>query len=608
MSQSRKVNRFIIAFLVFAGLIAGLGRGAGNAIATSSAVEPEHEQGQSVIEGVSAETVQNLEAFEIAYRRGDMETAAAIAKKLPFEQQATLAQTLHFEQAEELQPAVLPQPEMTQADEQQALQQALADGAQAIADAAETRKRARGVPDAGDADTSASEPGTSNRQAATLTVGDNCTYSTIQAAVSAASSTQTTTIRVQAKTFTGFDATVNINGRSVVIDGGYNSSCTTKTSNHTILDATGDIDSVIEIAGATSTITLKDLTLRNGQNDADFGGGIEISSNPHTVTLDSMLIQENSSTYGGAVHMTDGATLNLENGTRISLNSATQNGGGIFCMDGEININDSSYIGYLFTAGSFPVVDEPNNANSSGGGVYADNCDVILGRTGFAGIWNNEAYSGGGVFAVNDSYVWLRSDYDGRGSISFNEVDTGGGGVALFTGSRLFVDDGDVNNNTADLSGGGVWAHGTNVYVDFDSDVTPCSMATCAHINSNSAVSQGGGIYATGGARVDFKVAYARNNSAGQTGSFIYAASDDTVVSLDSVMITDNTTANHVIHLAGSSSAGGPIGTVSNVTIAGTTGMSVNDGVLWCRRGGASGCIWFNYLGQRHRLTEYGRW
>ncbi|MBK9229421.1 MAG: hypothetical protein IPO15_00715 [Anaerolineae bacterium] len=79
------------------------------------------------------------------------------------------------------------------------------------------------------------------RPAATLTVGDSCTYATIQGAVNAAASGDT--ILVQGKTFTGADATININAKSLTLSGGWNSTCTAQGSTRTVMDATGRGDS-----------------------------------------------------------------------------------------------------------------------------------------------------------------------------------------------------------------------------------------------------------------------------------------------------------------------------------------------------------------------------
>ena len=60
---------------------------------------------------------------------------------------------------------------------------------------------------------------------AILTVGSGCTYATIQDAVTAAAVTGDE-IWVAAETFTGINATVNINGKSLDIRGGANATCT----------------------------------------------------------------------------------------------------------------------------------------------------------------------------------------------------------------------------------------------------------------------------------------------------------------------------------------------------------------------------------------------
>jgi len=399
---------------------------------------------------------------------------------------------------------------------------------------------------------------------AVLTVGDSCTYSSLQAAVNAASSGDI--IRVQAKTFTGTDATVNINGKSLTIYGGYDSTCTSRGTAKTVLDASGQADSVIEIYGGTGplTVVIDQFEIKGGETDANHGGGIEIDDQ-YTVELRNTLVHGNESDYGGGVHMSAGTTLNLSESTFISTNNASADGGGIYCTDATINVSGGSYIGFwLFT--SFP-----NSAAGNGGGLYLDNCDLILDADDgqYAVVSFNSAQNGGGIYATNGSFINLKG---GRASVNNNQASGSGGGFYLSNGSDLYVDNGAVTYNTATAYGGGVYATGAGTLVDFDTTAGHfCSGSKCAQLSNNTATDYyGGGAYLTNGADLDFESVYVEGNQAGSLGSAIYARGDGTTIALDSVMVTGGQASNYALRLY-NYLGGAPVATVRSSTFAAHT-------------------------------------
>ncbi len=501
----------------------------------------------------------------------DWETIATLAQQLPFADQARLSQAYLVQNMATLQREVV-----ATADDLSELAVVTAnelEEARAAERAQQVRNQQSNVLDADKLATPAGDD-TTNRAAAILTVGDGCTYGNVQAAVDAAASGDT--IRVQAKTWTGSLATVNINNKSLTIIGGYNSTCVAKTTDKTILDGNGTFDSIIEIYGGTArSVLLEDFELRGGRNDADYGGGVEISGAAHVVTLDEVFVIENSSTFGGGIHMTDNATLTLRDSSKVTLNSATQDGGGIFCTDGTINVEGNSYIGFFFIFVSEPnTADSNDNDDGSGGGIYADNCDVNLGESGFGGVILNSAQTGGGIYAINSSSIAMLTV---NSSVSINSADSHGGGLYLASDSDIYVDHGIVASNSAGGSGGGIYAIGSGTIADFDSSAA-CTTSSCARLTNNSADAYGGGAYVASGAHLDLKVAYANGNSSGSLGSFVYALNDATSIDLDSVMLTEGSGSNYVIRLFDSS--GGPHASLDNLTIAGVTGFTASDRIF----------------------------
>ncbi len=461
-------------------------------------------------------------------------------------------------------PAARPAPAPTgPISREEELQQAAADDAQRgeLLRQEDTSRAQAQRPTPADDDKWATPPGDASPQlpAAILTVGDSCTYATVQSAVNAAASGDT--IRVQGKTFTG--ATVNINARSLTLSGGWNSTCTTQGSTRTTLDATGQGDTVVEVyGGAVPLATIIDnFILVNGEPDVDFGGALEIDDQ-NTVTLRRTYIRYNDSSSGGGIHMSAATVLNLEQETLVYDNNALQgDGGGIHCTGGAINISEDSIIGYF-----------DNTASGNGGGLYLDNCTVYLNSTASesAQIVHNTATNGGGIYATNGSYINLRGS---NAAIAENSASGNGGGVYLAGASDLYVDNGSISLNTAGVVGGGVYATDDLTTVDMDLNSVQACSGKCTQISNNTASSHGGAAYLTGGADLDFNGVYAEGNS-GSLGSAFYARGDATV-RLDNVMATDNTASNdYTLRLF--NSGGAPAATTRNSTFAGNSGQSVS--------------------------------
>ncbi len=454
--------------------------------------------------------------------------------------------------------------------EQEAAQAAAEEAARAEAQRQEEISRALAEkPTPADDEKWATPSGAGDPQhpAATLTVGDSCTYATVQAAVNAAVSGDT--IRVQAKTFTGSSATVNINGKALTLSGGWNNTCTTQGATKTTLDATGASDSVIEVYGGAGplTVTIDNFWLTGGENDADFGGAIEIDGQ-FTVTAQRTIIRDNDSNMGGGVTMSSGTTLNLEDGSWLAFNNALAgDGGGVYCSGGTVSVSSDASVG-VFILGPWP-----NTASGNGGGLYLDDCDAFLVSNAYtyATILGNSAVNGGGIYATNNSYVNLRGS---NAMIRYNSA-TYGGGVYLAGGSDLYVDNGAITDNSASASGGGVYATGDGALVDMGLNPAVACSGHCTTLRANTANSYGGGVLVTSGADLDLSSVYVEENS-GSLGSAFYAR-DDAVVTLHNVMATDNTaTSNYTLRLLNAS--GAPTAVIGNSTFAGNSGQSASFG------------------------------
>ena len=433
------------------------------------------------------------------------------------------------------------------------------------AELAERRSHEQRVRNATQARTPSSEPQSPHNLSRGLgaihTVGVfvGCDFPTLQDAVNAASAGDE--IRMAGITFTSAAATANIN-KELTIRGGYNVLCGGLDSSvTTTLDASGQVDSVLEIS---ADVTLENMTLTGGEVDGDDGGGIEIES--ADVILNDVIIRDNESTFGGGIYLLNGSL--LVNDSAIYQNTATDSGGGIFCQNSSIDLRDSDLGNFL--------INPLGNTALSGGGAYLDDCSFEM--FGAARVIGNSAEIGGGIYATNDSRP---SMLVGAMQIVSNSATNGdGGGVYLDGASVLSLQGGIVSDNTASSDGGAVYAVG-------DSAVnTPvpinCGTPRCLVIANNSATSGFGGAFYARNSELTVVRSYIENNMSEGLGSAIYPVKSDDAVfgqfALAASFVTNNSSEdNFALRLFNSSSATLPT-KIEHVTLADNSAVGLGLG------------------------------
>ncbi|MBN2384035.1 S8 family serine peptidase [bacterium] len=394
-------------------------------------------------------------------------------------------------------------------------------------------------------------------------VGSGCTYATLQAAVDAAVSGDDIYIAIGT-----YNQTVNVYNKSLNFYGGASSDCSSLTGSISTIDGTGLADSVFEIYGDTTadTVLVQNLDIINGEADANYGGGLEIDNNT-VVNLVNTWIYNNESGYGGGVHLSDGSVFDMNSGSRIYNNSATGDGGGIYCQGGTVYIRGNS--NYVGVSGYGNVADSDSNNTGNGGGIYLDGGTAyIYGSSGIGRVTYNQAENGGGIYALNSALIYLEGT---NALIGYNDANFHGGGIYLASGADIYVTSASINNNHATSYAGGVYVTGSGSSADFD--VMAACSGKCCQLSHNTAGSRAAGAYVSAGAELDLEMVYMENNSNSGLGSAIYALGSGTLVELDSVMITGNTTtSDYLIRLF--NSGGAPYARVRNTTIAGNLGQS----------------------------------
>jgi len=251
----------------------------------------------------------------------------------------------------------------------------------------------------------------------TLTVGPNvqCDFPTIQLAINFAIPGDT--IFVGSGIVGGTDAKLNID-KELTLVGGLDSTCQVFTANRTFLqlDEIGAVITIDVSGGKNVTISGFDISGSQAGNQFLLTSGIHATGDG-TVTVRNSRIHKNEAFFGGGISAVNGVTLNISENTEIYSNTATGQGGGIYCNQSTLNIIDTKI-------GRFDNGEDQGNVtsteNSFGGGIAAIDCPTRLGDTpigiGPVEINYNKSDGGTGIYSLNSPV-----DYSTVGSrMSFN--------------------------------------------------------------------------------------------------------------------------------------------------------------------------------------------
>jgi predicted outer membrane repeat protein len=386
-------------------------------------------------------------------------------------------------------------------------------------------------------------------------VNGACAYNTVQEGINAATTGQT--VRVVGNDF--FGENIDISGKNITIEGGYNATCTAIVTG-TVSRIDGIVSgSVVDISGS-SIVTLKNLKLGWGSS---FGAGLDVLGSSH-VTLDNTDVVHNNGASGGGLYIGGGSQVTLTNGSLIQYNTGSAGGGAI--VYGRLNAldNNSDITGNCSTT-------DGGGTYVSGGTLYLSNADVhanqALGATG----------RGGAIFASGDAVVTMTtSSFIGESAPCCNTAYDGGGIYASHSYIYLLGGNATILQNQASNNGGGVYlfdhsimhaASGTNIGYDVQAG------------NGNSAI-LGAGLYVET-SRLDF-AGRIINNDASNSGGGLYATAS--VITLTNATV-GGTGANQPNSIGASGLNGGGLylfnnthATLSNTVVASNTLTNVNTG------------------------------
>ena len=223
------------------------------------------------------------------------------------------------------------------------------------------------------------------------------------------------------------------------------------------------------------TFEMHDTSTITGCTAKKFGGGVYVSSGTCTLQGSGSITSCKAKDYGGAIYAS-GATVNITNCT-LKGNEAALGGGAIYAQKegstaSTVTINGGTIGG--------DTNEDKNKVTSKwqfGGGILVENyCTLKLDSVRIIG---NEAWRAGGVRA-NRSTVKM-TNCTIKNNKTTGDDDSGGGGVYTFMGT-LTMTDCTITGNKADTNGGGLNVEGTAT------NITNCTF-------TGNTAKNGGGIY-----------------------------------------------------------------------------------------------------------------
>jgi len=246
-----------------------------------------------------------------------------------------------------------------------------------------------------------------------------CDHDSIQAAIDASGAGDT--IKVAQGIYHEIISIAD--SKEFTLQGGWNSTFTTKTNNPALTVIDGEIEDVgagsysvlafDAYSGVSINATIENLTLRNG-NQSEGGGVYAVAHDSGTLNLTLLknVIRDNQATDGGGIYVSSASSgeIQLTMINNLIFNNSAPYGAGIFAVAGDSSSLTASLIFNTIT----------DNDADTGGGLYA------LSEGGTLSVW------------VNNSILW--------------------GNSALTSGDDIFMVGVNTTVNTS-LSDIGVWVN-----------------------------------------------------------------------------------------------------------------------------------------------------
>ena len=250
------------------------------------------------------------------------------------------------------------------------------------------------------------------------------------------------------------------------------------------------------IGPVISSLTVNDVTLSNGSDEDNQGGGAFCEGANNTLTLNNSTISDNTGggvqSYNCVLNISDSV---IENNTGLA---EYYYGAGVNIVGGSFFINNTTISGNISQA-----------STSGGGGIYLTDYSGPVGgyidNTTISG--NISDQSGGGIFFGNyDNGATFTVT---NSSISNNNSINGAGGGVFLSGQTAIIESSTITGNSASSNGGGI-SVGDSAYLDVNQSI----------VTGNSAANFGNelNVDAGGTAELDAFNILGQNNMAGLSG------------------------------------------------------------------------------------------
>ena len=273
----------------------------------------------------------------------------------------------------------------------------------------------------------------------------------------------------------------------------------------------GAVYSLENLAITSCTIT--------GNTSGRRGGGVYAKGNTYiyisTISSNTALEDGGGAAFGGS-----GATPNFTiTKSTVTKNTATEDGGGVWAKQGSFTLSQSTVsensaggLGAgLYVEGGGGYIDRStitsNNAGAVGGGIVLR---TVNGTVKNSTISNNTAGSRGGGMDIVVGTTSITNT-----TITGNKAIPGGGGGVFAVGTVATISGSTISNNEANF--------GAGLY--FNTGSAPISTTT---ISGNIAGAHGGGVWARGGAVINFDRSTISGNSANINGGGLYTTGSST--------------------------------------------------------------------------------